>query len=367
MLSPAAAELVFAVFAFVFGAVVGSFLNVCIYRLPRDLSVNEPRRSFCPSCKTQIPWHQNLPLASWLLLRGRCAACGISISFRYFVVELLTACLFLVCWLVFPPLVAMAFWVFLALLVVATFIDAEFYIIPNSITWGTVAAGLALSLVLPAVHHETLWWRGGGQSLVGAAVGYFGLWTVVELGKLAFGKQTLVYQHPRPFHFEKEKEEWWFVVGEDRWAWSETFQRKKDQLVIECQTLTLGGKKLGGNRVLARYDRVEAGGQSVKEPQLIKLKGTTTRLIVPREAMGLGDVKLLAGIGAFVGWQGVIFTVFSSSLIGAVAGILFMTLNRAGWGARLPFGPYLSLGAVLWIFGGKTWWEWYLALMQQPL
>src|SRR3954465_6429281 len=98
----------FGVFALLLGAAVGSFLNVCIYRMPRDLSVNKPRRSFCPSCKKQIAWHENLPLISWLVLRGKCANCGAPISSRYFVVELLTAILFLVVWLAFPWSVAIA-------------------------------------------------------------------------------------------------------------------------------------------------------------------------------------------------------------------------------------------------------------------
>src|ERR1700760_4664579 len=100
--SLAAYHFLFAAFPFVLGATVGSFLNVCIYRLPLDLSVNKPRRSFCPSCKTQLTWFQNIPLLSWLFLRGKCASCGARIAFRYFAVELLTALLFLLIWKVFP-------------------------------------------------------------------------------------------------------------------------------------------------------------------------------------------------------------------------------------------------------------------------
>ena len=91
-------NLLFSAFAFVLGAAVGSFLNVCIYRWPVDLSINRPRRSFCPQCKQPIPWHHNLPLISWLALGGRCANCGAKISFRYFAVELVTALLFLAMW-----------------------------------------------------------------------------------------------------------------------------------------------------------------------------------------------------------------------------------------------------------------------------
>ena len=95
---PTPSLLLFQCFAFVLGAIVGSFLNVVIYRLPAGLSVNEPRRSFCPHCKAQIAWYHNIPLFSWLLLRGKCARCAAPIAFRYFAVELLTAALFLVFW-----------------------------------------------------------------------------------------------------------------------------------------------------------------------------------------------------------------------------------------------------------------------------
>src|SRR5216684_2855160 len=155
MNTPPAYELIFRGFAFVLGAAVGSFLNVCIYRLPRDLSVNKPRRSFCPSCKKPIPWQQNLPLISWLLLRGKCANCGSKIAFRYFAVEVLSALLFLAVWLSFPGPIALVYWVFVSLLIAATFIDFEHFIIPDEITIGGTVAGLLCSFLVPALHGES--------------------------------------------------------------------------------------------------------------------------------------------------------------------------------------------------------------------
>src|SRR5688500_10978207 len=119
--SPAVAGIyhyLFAGFAFVLGASIGSFLNVCIYRLPRDLSVNNPRRSFCPACNRPIPWSQNLPLISWMVLRGKCANCRAPIAFRYFAVELITALLFLAVWLhVWPDrwVLALPYWILVSL------------------------------------------------------------------------------------------------------------------------------------------------------------------------------------------------------------------------------------------------------------
>src|SRR5215217_2702001 len=148
-------DLIFSVFAFLFGASIGSFLNVVIYRLPLDLSVNEPKRSFCPSCKTPIAWHHNLPLISWLHLRGRCPNCGARIAVRYFLVELLTAMMFLLIWRCFPWNVAIAYWVLISLLIAATFIDFEHFIIPDEITLGGVVVGILCSFFVPAMHATT--------------------------------------------------------------------------------------------------------------------------------------------------------------------------------------------------------------------
>src|ERR1043166_8187251 len=138
VMNDAGYRIIFDLFAFVLGAAIGSFLNVCIYRLPLDLSINKPRRSFCPNCKQPIPWQQNLPLLSWMALRGRCAKCGARIAFRYFAVELVTALLFLAIWQAFPWPIAVVYWVFISLLIVGTFVDLEHFIIPDQITIGGI-------------------------------------------------------------------------------------------------------------------------------------------------------------------------------------------------------------------------------------
>ena len=118
--------------------------------------MNEPRRSFCPSCKKTLPWTQNIPLLSWLWLRGKCAHCGSKIAFRYFAVELLTALLFLAVWLCFPWPIALVYWLFVSLLIVATFIDFAHFIIPDEVTIGGTIAGVLASLALPALMEQTL-------------------------------------------------------------------------------------------------------------------------------------------------------------------------------------------------------------------
>src|SRR3954454_10828873 len=164
-------EFFFSMVAVTLGAAVGSFLNVCIYRLPLDLSVNEPRRSFCPSCKQQLTWYQNVPLLSWLFLRGKCAHCGTRIAFRYFAVELLTALLFLCVWRTFPWQVAIAYWVFVSLLIAATFIDFEHFIIPDEITIGGTIAGVVASLAVPELMDTASRGRAVLTSAASAALG----------------------------------------------------------------------------------------------------------------------------------------------------------------------------------------------------
>src|SRR6187402_2368343 len=229
----------FSVIAFVLGAVVGSFLNVCIYRLPLDLSVNEPRRSFCPSCRKQIAWHHNLPLLSWLFLRAKCANCGARIAFRYFAVELLTALLFLAVWRSFPWDVAIAYWVFMSLLVAATFIDFEHFIIPDEITLGGTAAGILASVIVPSLMLTDRHLVALVTSVASAALGYVLLWGVLEAGKLAFGRKRIKLDAPAPFTWTRQGDDAEFVVGEERGLWSDNFSREKDQLLLHCNSAVL--------------------------------------------------------------------------------------------------------------------------------
>ncbi len=253
-------ELIIPLFVLVFGLVIGSFLNVCICRLPKDESVVSPP-SHCPACGYQIRWYDNIPLVSYLLLRGKCRGCGVPISLQYPVVELLNGLLTLAVFLRFgPSLTGVAMVLFCSSLVVITFIDLEHQIIPDEISLPGIAIGFVLSFFL----------RGHG-------------WLNSLLGILLGGGSLLLV------------------------AWS--------------------------------YERLTGN-----------------------EGMGGGDIKLLAMMGAFLGWKAVPFILFTSSLSGSIIGISLMMLQKKDRKLAIPFGPYLALGAVLYLFYGKLLIGWYLGL-----
>lgn len=362
----AAYEFFFSVIAFVLGAVVGSFLNVVIYRLPLDLSVNEPKRSFCPVCKKPIPWRHNLPLLSWLFLRGRCANCGARIAFRYFAVELLTALLFLALWRTQPWEIALAYWVFVSLLIAATFIDFEHFIIPDEITIGGTVAGLLFCLALPQMMGTVSRLEGLILSGLSAALGYALLWLVLEGGKMAFGKKRITLEQATPFTWTREGEDAEFVVGEERGLWSENFAREKDRLFLRCDAVAVDGREIGAALLQFHYNRVTLpNGEVLALDQLTTIRGTVRELEIPREAMGRGDLKFLAAIGAFLGWRAVLFTVFAGSLLGSLVGIGSMMIGKRAWSAKLPFGPYLAGGALGWIFFGEALLLWYFGWVER--
>ena len=344
----------FAVFAFVLGAVVGSFLNVCIYRMPLDLSVNEPRRSFCPSCKEQLKWYQNIPLLSWLVLRGRCANCGSPIAFRYFVVEFVTALLFLAVWLQSPWQVALAYWIFVSLLLVGIFIDLEHFIIPDEVTIGGTIAGILASFLVPALMATDGRIRALLTSALSAALGYAILWIVLEAGKKVFGKKKIQLDAPTPFSWTRVGDDADFVVGEETELWSDYFSRETDLLVLHCDEVIVDNRNLGKTDLRFHYNRVQIDGEEISLDNLAQISGVVRELQIPREAMGRGDLKFLAAIGAFLGWRAVLFSVFAGSLLGSLVGLATLLVGRRVWSVKIPFGPYLAFGGLIWMFFGES-------------
>lgn len=248
--------------AFAFGAIVGSFLNVCIYRIPAEKSIVSPPSS-CPICGASIHWYQNIPILSWLVLGGRCAACKVCISPRYPLVEALTGGLFvLVIWYFGFSWATPIYWLFMSVLVVITFIDLDHQIIPDVISLPGIAVGFACSFAIP--------WLSWSDSLLGIL--------------------------------------------------------------------------LGGGLLLA----IAWGYQ----------------LLTKREGMGGGDIKLLAMIGAFLGWKAIFPIIFLASLAGTIIGVPLMLLRRENSRLALPFGPFLSLAAIFFLLWGPQLIHWYLGFLR---
>lgn len=350
------------------GACIGSFLNMLIHRLPHGVPVSNPKRSFCPECKSTIPWWCNLPVLSWLLLRGRCRECGKSIPLRYLVVEVFTALIFAVVWILFAPqsLAATAFlWLFLALLIAISWIDAEHMIIPTALTWlGSVCGllGSALWPKMPSMAQDSsqLWHAGILHSAIGWAAGFGGLWLVVQLGKLAFGKKTLKFEQAEAWRLREARDDQdtlHFVMNDEEIAWWDLFSRKSDRLIIDCSQLRVDGKPSEPGHLVIREMQIELPDGSVRQiEELESLDGKANSVVIPREAMGTGDIHLLGMIGAHIGWLGVCFSLFAASLVALLAAIV----GRIGLGRALPFGPFLAIGCLIWLLGGWRLCQWYL-------
>ena len=297
----------FTPFVVLFGACIGSFLSVCIYRIPRDESIVRPR-SHCPSCGKLIPWYFNIPVLSWLMLGGKCHYCKSRISPRYLILEVFTALLFTVVWLqvfagltipedlgrawlthgndllappcwrygltpLLHPALLPVYWLVLWGLILGTFVDLEHYILPDRVTIGGMVAGVVLSPLVPELHFTASWSTALLRSVLGLAVGFGGLWLIAILGELAFKK----------------------------------------------------------------------------------------------EAMGFGDVKLMGAIGAFFGWKAVLFVLLSASLFGSIVGVGLIVLGKRQLQGRIPFGPFLALGTLIWMFWGRALVSAYMRFLLPPM
>jgi len=347
-----------------FGAMVGSFLNVCIYRLPRGLSVNSPRRSFCPECHRQIPWYQNLPVVAWLALRGRCAGCQAPISPRYLAVELLTSMAFAAVTLrvgVEHPGVLMAHCVLASLMLVATFVDLEHLIIPDEVTWGGVAMGLAFSALAPALHGMEGVLHGLAGAALGALAGYGVLWAVAEGGRLVFGRRRYQFEPEAVVLWKRTGETAQLTVDGEALEWAELFPRGTETVAMEVLSGEVEGKRVGPTTAVWRFERLMLEGREVDLNQLETVECTISALTLPREVMGYGDVKFLAALGAFLGWKAVFFTVLAASVCGAVFGVVTHLIGKREWSAKIPFGPFLAVGAFVWQMRGPELLSLYLA------
>ncbi len=345
-----------AVVFFVFGTIVGSFLNVCIHRMPREESIVSPP-SHCPHCRYSIPWYLNIPLVTWLYLGGKCRNCGAPISVRYFLVELLTGVLWLGSWLTFghdSVALAIVLAVFMSGLVVATFIDLEHFIIPDEITIGGIVVGFICSFLVPVLQRVKTPGAAMGQSLVGIAAGAGIVYFFVRAGKLAFGRQKVAMSPGSRVVFTEET----IVLPDSEVRYEDVLYRESDTIVLEAARAELSDRCYRDVSIRLSASELKIGEDVLKPEEIPYLEAVTDRLVLPREVMGLGDVKFMAAIGAFLGWSGVVFCLFLSSVIGAVAGLGLIALGKRSMGSRLQYGPCLAIAAVVWIFGGWRWWFW---------
>ncbi len=333
---------------FVFGCIVGSFLNVCIYRMPLGKSVVTPP-SHCPQCNYSIPWFLNIPLFTWLSLRGRCKNCDAAISVRYFLVELLTGVVFLSCWLGFgerSALLALVYCLFLAGLIVATFIDFEHFIIPDEITIGGIVVGVICSFAVPALHGMRSLASSMKESFWGAALGGGLIYFVLRGGKLLFGRQKLGLASESKITFTETS----LVLPDKEILYEDLFYRKSDVIALNARTAELVDRCYKDVVVRLSPATLRIGEETFNPEEVPHLEVMAGEIVLPREAMGLGDVKFMAAIGAFLGWQAVIFSLMVSSLIGSVVGVTLIALKQRVLGSRLPYGPYIALAAAMWIF-----------------
>jgi leader peptidase (prepilin peptidase) / N-methyltransferase len=336
---------------FVFGCMVGSFLNVCIYRMPRGESIISPP-SHCPHCGYSIPWYLNIPLVTWLYLRGRCANCRAPIAVRYFLVELLTGLAFLACWVAFGHASAPRALIFCALLagfIAATFIDFEHFIIPDEITLGGIGAGFVCSLLVPALHSRERMVDSLRDSILGIVVGGGMIWAILEAGKLMFGRQKVRLQPGQRVVFTENS----LVLPDQELLYEEVFYRNSDTIRIEARRVECVDRCLWNTPVRLSPLSLKIGDLTMKPEDMPHLEVEADLVILPREAMGMGDVKFMAAIGAFLGWPATVVALMLSSMIGAVVGVLLILLGQRAWSSRLPYGPYIALGAVVWMFAGR--------------
>jgi leader peptidase (prepilin peptidase)/N-methyltransferase len=264
---------------------------------------------------------------------------------------LLTGIAFASCWMQFgrSPAVALVYCVLLAGLIAAAFIDFKYLIIPDKITIGGIVVGLVCSVLLPQLHEQKLFTAGMLQSMIGICVGAGLLYLILRMGKLLYGHQRVALPDKTKIIFTKTA----LRLPEKEIPYEELFYRKSDAIEFHAHSAECENRSYRDVPIRLTASNLRIGGDNFSPEDIPHMEAIGSEVVLPREAMGFGDVKFMAAIGAFLGWQAVIFSLIVSSLIGSLAGIGLVAARRREWSARLPYGPYIALAAVIWIFGGK--------------
>ena len=201
-------------------------------------------------------------------------------------------------------------------------------------------------------------------SLSGALLGVSILFLISELGKLAFGRYKLTLDTPAKFTFDVQSpDDRQILIEEEPFLWSEHFFRKSDRIIVHATEVEINGTLSQDIDLTFFHDRLVTVRETISLDKIAHLEGLTASAQFPREAMGLGDVKLIGTIGTFVGWQGILFTIAAASFLGAIFGLTAIALGKSDRSTKIPFGPYLALAAVIWLFWGDalvSFYEWLI-------
>jgi leader peptidase (prepilin peptidase)/N-methyltransferase len=267
------------------------------------------------------------------------------------VVELLGAVMFLGCWAAYgrqSVVLALIYAAFLAALLAASFIDWEHFFVPDQITLGGMVAGLICSVAAPGLHGTASRWQALGQSVLGLGVGVGVIYAVIRGGKLVFGRYRVALPADTRIVFTETGVHW---EGQHV-AYEELFYRQSDEIALEARRVEMVDRCYKDVAVRLTPSRLRIGNDEFDPESVPHLEAVSRRLVLPREAMGLGDAKFMGLIGAFLGWQAVLFCLMVSSLVGSVVGVSLKVLGKLE-GSRLPYCPYLALAAAGWVFGGR--------------
>ena len=345
-------DVIVPVFLALLGACVGSFLNVVVYRLPRGLSVQNPPRSFCPHCGAAIPWWLNLPIISWLWLRGKSACCHKPIAARYWLVEVACTGLFLLigCCFAYENILTqlwLCLWAAAMLALLA--MDWELMVVHPWVAGFAAAFGLTASVMDPTLTDPAAVTplEGGLWSLAGAVGGYL-LFRLVALGgRLLFGRRRRRFAADEAWLLRQVGEDIVLTVAGKDYNWCEVFPESGGQLLLH-EAVAEGEGAERGTLTLLEDALLLPSGERRELENYEELRGTCRGLTLHREAMGSGDAWLAMAIGALCGWQGVVFALVG----GSVLGLIFAIITRVRRGVPMPFGPALVLAAYVWLFWG---------------